>query len=82
MQWNFTMAQFECDECGVFLDDDDLVNCPNCNAPIGTFQLIQKKDGCILEERTATLPKGGAEALTKNIMLSNDDVEAVFTYKQ
>ena len=44
------MAQFECDECGVFLDDDDLVNCPNCNAPIGTFQLIQKKDGCILEE--------------------------------
>lgn len=82
MQWNFTMAQFECDECGVFLDDDDLVNCPNCNAPIGTFQLIQKKDGCILEERTATLPKGGAEALTKNIMLSNDDVEAVFTYKE
>lgn len=23
------MAQFECDECGVFFDDNDLVNCPN-----------------------------------------------------
>lgn len=75
------MAQFECDECGVFFDDNDLVNCPNCNAPIGTFQLIQKKDGRILEERTATLPKGGVETLTKNIMIDSNDVKAEFTYK-
>ena len=74
------MAQIKCDNCGNLFEDENLVNCPHCNAPIGTFKLIRKKDGYILEERTATFPKQGFKYLIPNYI--SEDSSMVFTYKE
>lgn len=66
------MAELICDKCRISFDEENKTQCQNCDAPIGTFRLIEKKTGIIVHERIATLPDGGANELLENSNLSEE----------
>lgn len=75
------MANIKCEDCGFDFDESEKTQCPNCNAPIGTFRLICKKDRRVLEERITTLPSKGSNVLMKTSHKNNVDVELEFIYR-
>lgn len=74
------MAQIECDNCGYLFEDKDVVNCPQCNAPIGILRLVREDTKEVLEQRTATLPSNGLNGLIKTLLEPNIQYE--FEYKK
>jgi len=36
------MAQITCNDCGRSFDEEGLVQCPHCNAPIGTLHVCKR----------------------------------------
>lgn len=61
-----SMATFRCDECGRIIETD-ILQCPNCNAPIGKLIVKCKTHDTLFVERIASLSSNGV-----NTFISHD----------